>query len=55
MQLKDESGPTAAIPARELWIHKNHKVLKSIREGLRDASEGRVTKIKDIEKFFEEL
>lgn len=47
--------PRTAIPTRELWIHKHPEVLKSIREGLRDAGAGRVTKVKNIDKFFDEL
>ena len=43
------------IPSRELWMHQNPKILKSIREGIRDIKEGRSTKIKDLDKFLKEL
>ena len=47
--------PRTAIPSRELWIHQNSKVSKSLQEGLQDAKDGRVTRVKDLDKFFEEL
>ena len=47
--------PRTAIPTRELWVHQNPEILKSIRKGIQDVKEGRVTKVKDLDKFFEEL
>ena len=43
------------IPNRELWIHKNPKILKSIREGIQDIKEGHSTRVKDLDKFLKEL
>jgi len=47
--------PMANIPSRELWVHQNPEVLKSIQKGIRDIKEGRVTKVKKLDKFFKEL
>jgi len=47
--------PRTAIPTRELWVHQNPEILKSIQKGIRDTKEGRVTKVKNIDKFFEGL
>jgi len=47
--------PMANIPSRELWIYRNPKILKSIQRGMQDIKEGRVTKVKDLDKFFKEL
>ena len=47
--------PRTAIPTRELWVHQNPEILKSIQKGMQDIKEGRVTKVKNIDKFFEEL
>jgi len=47
--------PRTAIPTRELWIHQNPEILKSIHKGMQDIKEGRVTKVKDLDKFFEKL
>lgn len=47
--------PRTAIPTRELWVHQNPEILKSIQKGIQDTKEGRVTKVKNIDKFFDEL
>jgi len=47
--------PRTAIPTRELWVHQNPEILKSIQKGIQDTKERRVTKVKNINKFFEEL
>ena len=47
--------PRTAISTRELWVHQNPEILKSIQEGIQDLKEGRVTKVKDLDKFFKEL
>lgn len=33
------------IPPSERWLYKNKEALKSIRKGLKDASEGRISKL----------
>ncbi len=43
------------IPRKELWIHKSPKILKSIREGIKDVEKGRTTRVKDLDKFLKEL
>ena len=47
--------PVANIPSKELWVHQNPEVLKSIQRGMCDVKEGRVTKVKDLNKFFKQL
>lgn len=47
--------PMANIPSKELWVHQNPDVLESIQQGIRDIKEGRVTKVKNLDKFFKEL
>lgn len=47
--------PMANIPSRELWVYRNPKVLKSIQRGIQDIKESRVTKVKDLDKFFKKL
>ena len=47
--------PRTAIPTRELWVHRNPEILRSIQKGMQDAKEGRVTRVKDLDKFFKEL
>jgi len=45
---RNESGevllqPIAEIPASELWLFKNPEAINDVREGLRDASKGKVS------------
>jgi len=47
--------PLANIPSRELWVHQNPEIMKNIQKGLKEAKEGKVTKVKDLDNFFDEL
>jgi len=47
--------PRTAIPTRELWVHQNPEIKQRIEEGIQDVKEGRVTRVKDLDKFFKEL
>jgi len=47
--------PSAHIPSRELWLYKNPEALKMVQKGLKEAKEGKVTKVKDLDKFLDEL
>ena len=47
--------PMTNIPSKELWVHQDPEALKSIQLGIRDVKEGRVTKVKNLDKFFKEL
>ncbi len=33
------------IPSAERWLYKNKEALKSLHKGLKDASEGRISKL----------
>lgn len=37
--------PIAEIPASELWLFKNPEAINDVREGLRDASQGKVSRL----------
>lgn len=37
--------PMIEIPEREAWIYKNKKALASLERGLKDAAEGKVSKL----------
>ncbi len=47
--------PRVSIPARELWVHENPDVLKCIQQGIEDIKQGRVTKVKKLDKFLKQL
>jgi hypothetical protein len=47
---RNESGdillqPIAEIPASELWLFQNPEAMNEIREGLRDASQGKISRL----------
>lgn len=37
--------PVIEIPASEAWLFRNEEALKSIKKGLKDASEGKISKL----------
>ena len=37
--------PLVEIPASEGWLYKNKKALTSVKKGLRDAAEGKISKL----------
>ena len=47
---KNERGevllqPIVEIPASEVWLFQNREAIKSVQRGLKDASEGKITKL----------
>ena len=47
--------PVVTVPAKEAWIYENKEVMTKIRQGLVEAGEGKIEKVKDVEEFFEKL
>ncbi len=41
--------PVAEIPASDLWIFQNKEAFKSVQKGLKDASEGKISKLNSDE------
>jgi hypothetical protein len=37
--------PQVTIPASELWLYKNEEALEAVATGLKEASEGEISKI----------
>ena len=37
--------PIAEIPASELWLFQNQGAINEVREGLRDASQGKISRL----------
>jgi hypothetical protein len=48
--MKNPSNPHVKIPLSEKWLFKNKKALAAVRQGLKEAKEGRVSKI-DLKKL----
>jgi hypothetical protein len=47
--------PLANIPSKEAWIFENPKILKQVTKGLKEAADGKVEKITDLDEFLEKL
>jgi len=37
--------PIVEIPASELWLFQNEEAIESVQRGLKDASDGKITKV----------
>ncbi len=47
--------PQVTIPAHEEWLFKNRQATKLVKDGLRDAKQGRVVKAReDFSKYIDE-
>lgn len=42
--------PIAEIPASEVWLFQNKEALESVMDGLKNASEGKISKL-DLDEF----
>jgi hypothetical protein len=37
--------PIVEVPVSELWLYRNKEAFKSVQKGLRDAAEGKISKL----------
>ena len=47
--------PKVSVPAREAWLHENPKIMSNLRKAMQQVKSGKVTKVKDQQKFFDSL
>lgn len=47
--------PSANIPSKELWLYQNPKALDMVRKGLKEAKEGDVIQVDDVDEYLEDL
>ena len=47
--------PAVSIPSSEAWVYKNPEVIGRVRKGLREAGEGKIEKVTDLEGFLNDL
>ena len=47
--------PTVSVPSNEAWLYHNQKAIGKVRQGLKEASEGKAGKVDDLESFLNEL
>ncbi|MBI2363018.1 MAG: hypothetical protein HYV15_06520 [Elusimicrobia bacterium] len=43
--------PLVSIPAAEAWLYKNRGALSAVRQGLKEAAEGKLSKPKSFAKY----
>lgn len=46
--------PYVEIPASEMWIYENPKVLESIKRGVEQSKKGRTRKLGDFSQYIDE-
>jgi hypothetical protein len=47
--------PRISIPANEAWLHENPKINNNLRKAMQQVKEGKVTRVKNQQKFFDSL
>lgn len=47
--------PSVSIPSSEAWVYRNPEVIGKVRQGLKEAAEGRIEKVDSLEDFLSEL
>ncbi len=47
--------PAVSIPSSEAWVYRNPEVIGKVRQGLKDAAEGKVEKFDNLEVFLNNL
>lgn len=47
--------PSVSIPSSEAWVYRNPEVIGKVRQGIKEAAEGQVEKVDNLEDFLNEL
>ena len=47
--------PAVSVPSNEAWVYRNPEVIGKIRQGLKEAAEGTMEKVDDLESFLRDL
>lgn len=47
--------PTVSIPSHEAWIYRHPEVIGKVRKGLKEAGEGKIEQIGNLEDFLDNL
>ena len=47
--------PAVSVPSSEAWVYRNPKAIGRIRQGLKEAAEGTMEKVDDLEGFLRDL
>lgn len=47
--------PAVSVPSSEVWVYRNPEVIGKVRQGLKEAAEGKAEKVDDLESFLNDL
>lgn len=47
--------PAVSVPSSEAWVYRNPEAIGRIRQGLKEAREGKTEKVDDLESFLSGL
>jgi hypothetical protein len=47
--------PSVSVPSTEAWVYRNPEAIGRIRQGLKEAAEGKAEKVDDLESFLDNL
>jgi hypothetical protein len=47
--------PAVSVPSNEAWVYRNPEVIDKVRQGLKEAAEGKAEKVNDLESFLNDL
>lgn len=47
--------PTVSVPSNEAWLYRNPEAMGKVRQGLKEAAEGKAEKVDDLESFLSDL
>ena len=47
--------PAVSVPSSEAWVYRNPEVIGKLRQGLKEAAEGKAEKVDDLESFLDDL
>lgn len=47
--------PAVSVPSNEAWVYRNPGAIGKVRQGLKEAAEGKAEKVDDLESFLNDL
>ena len=47
--------PAVSVPSSEAWVYRNPGVAGKLRQGLKEAADGKAEKVDDLESFLSDL
>lgn len=47
--------PAVSVPSSEAWLYRNPEVIGKVRQGLKEAAEGKAEKVDDLKSFLNDL